>query len=156
MQTGLVHLHNLLRWIILVLLLLSTVKSYVGWKNNKAFTNADKKIWLFTLIAAHTTLLIGTYQWLLGRYGILTTMLPEGVSVMKDAFYRFYWIEHPVAMIAAITCITAAYAQAKKPIADSAKFKKAFYFFVAALVLLLAAIPWPFRDIIGRTLVPGM
>jgi hypothetical protein len=90
MQTGLVHLHNLLRWIVLVLLVISIVKSYSGWKNKKVFTPGDKKIWLFTMISAHVTLLIGLYQWLAGRYGILTTSLPEGTSVMKEKFYRFF------------------------------------------------------------------
>jgi hypothetical protein len=35
------------------------------------------------------------------------------------------------------------------------KYKKAFWFFVVALILILAAIPWPSREI-GRPLFPGM
>ena len=102
MATGLLHLHNLLRWIILVLLLVSIVKAYTGWRSKKEFNAADKKIWLFTMIAGHITLLLGLYQVLAGRIGIFTTELAAGTSVMKDKFYRFYWVEHPVTMIAAI------------------------------------------------------
>jgi hypothetical protein len=72
MDTGLVHLHNILRWVILVLLLLSVVKSYSGWKSKKSFTDGDRKTWLFTMIAAHTTLILGLYQWLAGRMGMIT------------------------------------------------------------------------------------
>ena len=118
MQTGLVHLHNILRWVILILLLVSIGKSYSGWKNKKVFTPGDRKTWLFTLIFSHLTLLLGLMQVLFGRFGIFTSSLPEGTSVMKDKFYRFFWIEHPTAMILAIVFITLGYGMAKKSVAD--------------------------------------
>jgi hypothetical protein len=156
MQTGFVHLHNLLRWIIVVLLLVSLVKAYTGWTSKKAFAAGDKKTWLFTMIASHITLLLGLYQVAMGRYGIFTTTLPEGTSFMKDKFYRFFWMEHPITMIGAIVFITLAHGMSKKAIADEVKYKKAFYFFLIAALLLLAGVPWPSRgEIIGRPLFPG-
>ncbi|MDR3712169.1 MAG: hypothetical protein P4L51_05095 [Puia sp.] len=154
MQTGLLHLHNLLRWIILILLVLSIVKSFSGWRGKKAFSPGDAKLWLFTMISAHITLLIGLFQLLAGRFGILTTQLPEGVSVMKDKFFRFYWVEHPFGMIVAIVFITLGRGMAKKPVSDETKYRKAFVFFLIALVFILASVPWPFREIIGRPLLP--
>ena len=156
MQTGLVHLHNILRWLILIFLLISIVKSYSGWKNKKIFTTSDRKTWLYTLIVSHITLLIGLYQVFFGRYGIITTTLPEGTSVMKDKFYRFFWVEHPTAMILAIVFITLGYGMAKKQVSDEIKYRKAFTFFIIALVLILAAVPWPFREIVGRPWFPGV
>ena len=156
MQTGFVHLHNLLRWIIVVLLLVSLVKAYSGWTSKKAFAAGDKKTWLFTMIASHITLLLGLYQVAMGRYGIFTSTLPEGTSFMKDKFYRFFWMEHPITMIGAIVFITLAHGMSKKAVADEIKYKKAFYFFLIAALLLLAGVPWPFRgEIIGRPLFPG-
>jgi hypothetical protein len=156
METGLLHLHNLLRWIILVLLLLSILKSYTGMTSKKTFEASDKKIWLFTMIAAHITLLLGLYQWLLGRYGLITYVKPEGVSMMKDPYLRFFQMEHPVSMILAIALITLGYGMAKKNVDDQTKYKKAFRYFVLALVLILAAVPWPFRELVARPLFPGM
>ena len=155
MQTGLVHMHNLLRWIILILLLVSVVKSYMGWKSGKAFSAGDRKIWLFTMIAAHVTLLIGLYQWLAGRYGLLTHQRPEGVSMMKDGYYRFFQFEHPLTMIVAILLITMGYGVAKKQLSDSDKYRKAFQLFLLALILILLRTPWPFMDTVGRGLFPG-
>ncbi len=154
MQTGLLHLHNLLRWVILVLLLVSLVKAWAGWQGNKVFSPGDKKTWLFTLIAAHTTLLLGLYQVALGRYGIFTIDLPGGTSVMKDKFFRFFWVEHPTGMIIAIVLITLGYGMSKKAVADGIKYKKAFFYFLFALIIILATIPWPFREIVGRPLIP--
>jgi hypothetical protein len=157
METGLVHLHSLLRWIILILLVLSVVKSYMGWKSGKAFSAGDKKIWLFTMIAAHVTLLVGLYQWLAGRYGLMTHVRPEGTSMMKDAFYRFFQLEHPLTMIVAILLITMGHGVAKKPFSDSDKYRKAFQLFLLALVLILFRTPWPFLgEPVGRPLFPGM
>ena len=155
METGLVHLHNLLRWVILIGLLIAVVKNYSGWQKKKTLSSGDKKLWFFTMLAAHITLLLGLYQWLFGRYGALVTELPADVKVMKDAFYRFFWIEHPVIMIIAIVLITLGRGMAKKAVPDPIKYKKAFWYFFVALLLILAAVPWPFREI-GRPLLPGM
>ncbi len=155
MQTGLIHLHNFLRWVILILLIVSIVKSYTGWQQKKVFTTGDKKIWLFTMISAHITLLIGLYQWAFGRYGIFVTDSPaEGV--MKNKFFRFFWVEHPTGMIIAIVLITLAHGMSKKPVSDETKFKKAFWYFLIALLIILVTVPWPFREIVGRPIFPGM
>ena len=156
MQTGLIHLHNFLRWVILILLVISILKAYSGWQGRKVFAPGDKKIWLFTMISAHTTLLLGLYQVALGRYGIFSTTLPEGTSVMKDKFFRFFWVEHPAGMILAIVLITLGYGMSKKSVSDEVKYKKAFYYFLIALIVILASIPWPFREIVGRPIFPGM
>ena len=155
METGLLHLHNLLRWIILILLLLSIYKAYVGWKNKKVFSNSDRKTWLFTLIVAHITLLVGLYQWLWGRYGMLKIPSPEG-GIMKSKFYRFFWVEHPTFMILAIIMITLGYGMAKKPLPDEVKYRRALWLFIVALLFILVAVPWPFRQDIGRPWFPGM
>jgi hypothetical protein len=155
MEKGLLDLHNLLRWIILILLLLSIYKAFVGWKNKKTFSPGDKKTWLFTLITAHIMLVIGLYQWLWGRYGMLK-IPPPAEGVMKSKFYRFFWVEHPTFMILAIFMITLAYRMAKKPLADEVKYRRVFWLFIVALLFILVAIPWPFRADIGRRWFPGM
>lgn len=155
LEVGLVHLHNFLRWVILLLLLVAIIKSYSGWQSKKPFAASDRKLWLFTMIAAHITLLLGIYQWLFGRFGALVTDLPEGTSVMKDTFYRFFWVEHPSIMIIAIVLITLGRGMAKKAVPDTTRYKKAFWYFFIALLLILAAVPWPFREV-GRPLFPGM
>ena len=107
------------------------------------------------MIAAHTTLLLGLYQWTLGRFGLFTFVKPEGVSMMKDPTLRFFQMEHPVMMILSVVFITLGYGMAKRAVADEEKYKKAFRYFLIAMLLILLAIPWPFREI-GRPLFPGM
>jgi uncharacterized membrane protein len=93
--------------------------------------------------------LVGLYLLFFGRFGIISAGKPDGVDVMKDKFFRFFWVEHPVGMLIAIVLITLGNAMAKKIVSDTTKFKKAFWFFFIALIIILATVPWPFREI-GR------
>ncbi|HEY9176799.1 MAG TPA: hypothetical protein VIN07_03870, partial [Flavipsychrobacter sp.] len=68
-----------------------------------------------------------------------------------------YWaMEHLLGMLIAIILIHIGYASVKKDIPDAAKFKKVFWYTLIALIAILITIPWPFREIIGRPLFPGM
>lgn len=152
MQAVLLEIHSVLRWIILLLLLLSIIQSFSGWRKHKELRDADARLWLFTMISAHLTLLIGLYLLFFGRFGVLSTGLPEGVHLMKDRFYRFFWVEHPVGMVLATTLITLARGVVKKQIQDPLKYKRAFWLFLLALIIILAVIPWPGMTVVGRPL----
>ncbi|HEX5654121.1 MAG TPA: hypothetical protein VFX58_13665 [Chitinophagaceae bacterium] len=143
MDTGLLHLHNILRWIILLLLLITLFQAF--GKNA-----GIRKTSLWLLISAHLMLLVGLYQVIAGRYGIIHG-LPEGAELMKDKFYRFFWVEHPLLMIAAIVLITMARGRAK-----ALNYRSTGWLLVIALLLILAGVPWPFREIVGRHWFPGM
>lgn len=139
------HLHSLLRWIILLLLLVCLFQAI-------SKSTAVRKTSLWLLISAHLMLIVGVYQWIAGRYGI-NKGLPEGIELMKDKFYRFFWIEHPLLMILAIILITVARGKAK-----NLNYKSVTWLLIIALLAILAAVPWPFREIVGegRTWFPGM
>jgi hypothetical protein len=144
MLTGLVHLHNVLRWVILILLLISLVQ---------AFTKKDglQKTSLWLLIAAHSTLVLGLFQYFNSAVGFkLISQLGFG-EVMKVGEYRFWAVEHISAMLISIILITIARGKAKR-----LNYKAAAILYVIALLLILAAVPWPFREGIGRPWFPGM
>ena len=143
METGLLHLHNILRWVILLLLLITFFQALA---KSKAIRGTS--LWL--MISAHIMFLIGIYQLIAGRFGI-TKGLPEGVELMKDSFYRFFWVEHPLGMLIAIILITIGRRKAKM-----LNYKAASWLYVIALIIILASIPWPFREVVGRPWFPDM
>jgi hypothetical protein len=64
---------------------------------------------------------------------------------MSNALLRFFTMEHLVGMLIAITLITIGRIKGKK-ITDSVKrHKLTFWYFLIALVIMFASIPWPFR-----------
>ena len=150
MYNALLFLHSLLRWIILLLALIAIYRSYGGMKSARPFSAGDKKIGLFLMIAAHTTLLIGLYQWITGPWGLQNIRNMGMSAVMKDPVYRFYAVEHLTGMIIAIALITIGRGVSKKDFPDAVKHKKTFWFYLIALILILASVPWPFRVGIAR------
>lgn len=149
------HLHSVLRWIILILLLVAIFKSLVN--KNKPFTSGHKKTGLFLMITADVMLLVGIYQWIVGPLG-LKSIQANGMSVvMKNSVLRFFAIEHLVGMLVSIILIHIGYNYTKKNIPDSTKHKRAVLYFGLALLVILTFIPWPFREAgAGRIWFPGM
>jgi hypothetical protein len=144
MYPGLLHLHNTLRWVILILLLLVLIQAITKKEGIR-----KSSLWL--LIAGHITLLLGLYQYFAGDSGF--KLISSAVSfgeVMKNSAARFWAVEHISAMLLAIVLITLARRSAK-----NLAYKKAAILYTIALLLILVAVPWPFREGIGRSWFPG-
>jgi hypothetical protein len=149
MYTGLLHLHNILRWVILILLLVAMFQAFAA--RSGKLPGGLKKSSLFLLISAHITLLIGLYQYFAGEVGYKTIQTYGMSEVMKNSALRFWAVEHITGMVVAIVLITIARGKVKKTQNASASI-----LYVVALLIILATIPWPFRENVGRALFPGV
>ncbi len=138
------QLHSILRWVILILLILTIVKSFQGMRKNGAYNASDKKFALWTLIGAHLQLVIGLVQYFVGGKGLHNIQTYGMGDVMKNSVMRFYAVEHIFVMLIAIILITVGYSTAKRTLAPRKKHKKIFIFYLIALILILSRIPWPF------------
>ena len=150
MYTGLLHLHSFIRWVILILEIVVIYRCYTGMSSGRPFGAGDRKAGLFLMISAHTQLLVGLYLYLAGPWGLANISNLGFGEVMKDRVARFYAVEHIFGMLVAIVLITIGRGVAKKAIPDAKKFKRGFWLFLIALVIILATIPWPFREGISR------
>ncbi len=129
------HAHSGLRYVVLALLLAAIFTAYTKWQKGEP---GDSKIYLFALIATHTQLLIGL---------ILYAMSPKvNFSLISEKVFRFYSIEHVFMMLIAIVLITVGRIRSKK-LAGADKHRTVLYFYTMALIIILAAIPWPFRNL---------
>lgn len=144
MEKGLLHTHNLLRWIILILLLVTIFQAF---SKNQGIRKSS--LWL--LIAAHITFLIGIYQWFSGNFGYKIWQNVPVKDIMKTSALRFWAIEHIFGMLLAIVLITIGRTKSKQ-----LKYGPAGWLYLIALIIILATIPWPFREVIGRPWFPGM
>jgi uncharacterized membrane protein (DUF485 family) len=139
LYTILQHVHSGLRWVVLLLLLWTIWGAFQGRQKGAAFADADRKRGLFAMISAHVQLLLGLLLYFISPY-----VKFEG-GIMKDSLLRFYTVEHISMMLIAIVLITLGYSRANKKADDRAKFQTQLVFFLIALLVILAAIPWPFR-----------
>ncbi len=137
--------HSFLRWVVLILALITVVKYLIGWLQKKSFTASENKISLFYSIAMDIQLIVG-----LVLYLFLSPITNTFQIDMKDTFSRFWGMEHLAMMIIAIALVHIGRVMVKKGKTDVAKFSKGSIYFMLSLLIMLASIPWPFREIIGR------
>lgn len=137
MYPGLVHAHSGLRWIALILLVAAVVVAVSKWQGRSGYTDGNRKLYLFTLIAVHTQLLIGL---------VLYFISPKvNFGLMSEKIYRFYTVEHTAGMLIAIVLITIGYSRSKRANDALTKQRLVGIFYGLGLLLILASIPWPFR-----------
>lgn len=128
------HLHSGFRYIVFILLLLAIIQSLLGWINRKPYTETNRKINLFTLISAHTQLLIGIVLYFLSPY------VQFNSDTMKNDTTRYYTVEHWVMMLIAIILITVGYSRSKKIIMPESKHRTVAIFDLVALFVIIGAI----------------
>lgn len=136
------HLHSGLRWIVLIGLLITIITSIMGMAGQKEFTDKNRKLSLIAFISSHIQLLVGIYLFIVSPKVSLENM-------MASTSYRFYSLEHPFMMILAIILITLGYMKAKRGTVSKQRFKTLAVYYGIALILIIAAIPWPFREALG-------
>lgn len=142
------HLHSMLRWLLLVVLIFVVITSFIGWKNGKIYTKGHGKLVFYTVLIAHLQLITGLVLYFLGPWANRLTMMAD---TMRDPVSRFFAVEHLLGMLIAIVLITIGSARAKRVAEDAGKYKVVFTLFGIALLLILLSIPWPFREVgMGR------
>lgn len=134
-------LHSYWAYLVLILLVISTVNALIKFFGNKEFAAFDFRVSLFTLIVVHIQLLLGIVLFFAADYLSLIGEMGMG-GVMKNSLLRSNIIEHPLTMIIATVLITMGYSKHKKKLTSKPKFKQLAMFYTLALVLVLAKIPW--------------
>ena len=143
----LLHLHSFLRWAVLIFLIITLVQSFAAKKDPKAGNNLQRTS-LILLIATHITFLIGLYLYFFGDLGFKLLLNSSFGEVMKNKGARFWAVEHLTGMIIAVALITVGRRKVK-----ALSFGTAAWLYLIALIIILATVPWPFRDVIGRPLI---
>ncbi len=137
LYTILLKSHSGLRWLLLFMFIATLIQL-----GRKAFGKADiqvKSISLYTLILTHIQFLIGLVLY------FISPKVVFAATSMKDSILRFYLVEHISLMIIAIIILTIGYSKSKQYFSEPKGAKKAFYYYLISLVLILISIPWPFR-----------
>jgi hypothetical protein len=155
METGILHLHNVLRWAVLLFGVLTLFTAMRGLNGRREFTNGDKRTALYFLISCDLQLLLGLFLYFTRGYFSNFTNGAIG-EVMKSPASRFWTIEHGPVMILAIVLVHIGYAATKGTRPNVRKFRSLFWFTLFALIIFAVTIPWPFREAVGRALFPGM
>jgi hypothetical protein len=135
-------LHNILRWVTLVLAILATVMAFTGWFGKREWGERDRKIGSFTAMAMDIQFLLGLILYVvLSPFGIKG--LSQGMEfVNANRDYRFFGLEHVAIMVLAVVFAHLGTILPRKASTSLAKFKRAAIPFAVMFILLVVAIPW--------------
>lgn len=136
-------LHSYLRWVVLGLGVTLLFQSWLGWRRSAPWSTASERL--------HEAF-VGTLrlQFLLGLFlYVFLSPLPRAFwtglpGSMKESVLRFFGMEHIVMMLLAIAVAEIGRGRSKRSADARGRQKRVFLWNLAALLLLLSSIPWPF------------
>jgi len=141
MYVGFLHIHDTLRWLLLIGLLITLTKYLAGWLGNKPWKRADNILGISVTLLMDLQLISGlTLYFFLSP--ITQIALSDFGAAMKNTDLRFYAVEHLSLMLIAVVLVHFGRAKSKSAKTDEGKFKAGSIFFLIALMVIFAAIPW--------------
>jgi hypothetical protein len=144
MGNTLLIIHSLLRWVVILTGFWAVIKSFSGLTQKRVYTAADGKSNLFFMISCDLQLVIGLLLYFVNGWAANWTN-GNLHAVMNNQAERFFTVEHESMMIIAWLLVHIGRVVVKKGKTDRTKFSKSLIYFGVALLLILLAIPWPFR-----------
>lgn len=141
MYTGFLHLHDGLRWLILLAFVITLVKYVAGWLGEQPWKKVDNMLGLILTALMDLQLIAGAVL-----YFVLSPVTKLAMSdfrgAMKDPDLRFYAVEHLTIMLIAVILVHIGRAKSKKAVFDRDKFKAGAIYLIIAFALILMGIPW--------------
>ncbi len=133
--------HNLLRWIIVVLSLVVIFKTYQGWFTKSIWVPSIQKLSTYFTIALDSQLLVGFILYFVFS-PLSKALFADFSAAMSNPTLRFYGLEHPLLMIIAIALAHIGSSTGKKDLPDNVKYRRAAIFFTLSILAIIFAIPW--------------
>jgi FtsH-binding integral membrane protein len=151
MFSFLLAFHSLWRWVVLISLLYSIFRAFTRNKNKQEFSSADNSLRHWTATIVHVQLAVGfvlyfkspTVAYFLNNFG----------EALKIPDTLFFGLLHILLMTMAAVIITIGSAMSKRKTTDAEKFSTMYKWFLAGLIIILLAIPWPGSPIASRQLI---
>ena len=145
MYEFILELHNIFRWIVLVLALIAVITAFIGGIGKREWTKRDKQIGTFYTISMDIQLLLGLILYLFFSEFGLKAIRYQGMSYVMSEGGRetmFFAVEHIFIMVVAVVFAHLGSILAQKAPESKGKFKRAAIFFTLSLLTLLVGIPW--------------
>jgi hypothetical protein len=136
----LIHTHSGLRWILLVLMVLSIVYAFRAKSQPHIPDKKKINIPLYTMILFTLQLVIGFILY------FTSPKVSFESGIMGDSVLRFFTVEHLLGMFIAWVLIHLGYLRSRKQ-EYARSYRTIFRYYLIALVIVLASIPWPFRNL---------
>ncbi len=150
MHEILLALHNVVRWLVVVLGIVVLVRALWGWLGKKTWEKTDRMLGVAFTSAFDMQILLGFLLYFFSSsYGLNAFLTQPVGQVLGNETTRLFAIEHPLIMVLAVVFAHLGSLLPKKAKDDQTRHKQAAICFGLAILLTLAAMPW------ARPLFPG-
>ena len=151
MLTLMLALHSLIRWAAIAFGFVIIIRALSGMSKG-SFEDADGRFGRLFAISLDVQMLLGILMYLF--FSTITTSAIENLgSAMSNSVTRFWIVEHPTMMLAALVFAHIGVVRVRKAPEAKAKHRTGLIFFGIAMLLILLGTPWPF-SVAARPILP--
>lgn len=140
--------HSLLRWLVVASLACSIYRAWRGLVTRSVFSKLDNSVRHWTATLGHMQLIVGVLLYVQSPVVRYFWRHVPGSLHQRDTV--FFGVIHGTCMLAAVAVLTIGSALAKRRPTDREKFRTMLTWFLAALIIILIFIPWPFSPLAAR------
>lgn len=147
MYAFLLALHNLLRWVVVLLALYLLVRTYWGLLSRRTYTSQDANAGRWFSISLDVQVLVGLILYFVVS-PITRSALADFGAAMSNPDIRFFAVEHILMMVVAVILSHVGTAQVRKAADDRARFVRSAIWYTLAILVLLVGVPWVQRPLL--------
>ncbi len=141
-------IHNLIRWLVLILGVIALVRAYRGWFGKRDWSALDQRISVFFTSALDIQLLLGLLLYFF--LSPITKLAFSDISgVMGNAQARFFILEHALYMFISVVLAHVGAVLARKAENALIRHRYVAIWFSLSFLAILIGMPW------SRPLLPG-
>jgi hypothetical protein len=135
--------HSILRWAVLGAAAWAAFSARAGLLDGRSFTRKARVPGVVLAAVADLQLLLGLSMWL--------WLSPSAIT---SGGRSHYWtFVHPLAGIAVVALVHIGSVKSRRMLDDAGRWRTAYRFYLAALIVAVLGIPWPLLGM-GRPLLP--
>ena len=149
MYTFFLAVHNILRWVALILAIVALVRAYWGWFGGREWTSTDRRMGSFYSISLDVQILLGLLLYFVFS-PITKAALSNFGGAMSNPDVRYFALEHVFYMILAVILAHVGVITARRAEEDVAKHRRAAIWISLSFIALILGMPW------FRPLLPGI
>lgn len=142
-------LHNIVRWLALILGIVAALLAWIGWLGKQDWKPLNGKLGSYFAISVDVQFLLGLVLYLF-LSPLTRSALQNFSAAMGASDLRFFALEHPFYMILALVFAHLGSILPRRVEEPPAKFRRAAILISLAVLLILLGTPWL------RPLFPGL
>ncbi len=151
MYLAVLTIHNVLRWFVILFGLMAAIGGFVGWLGKRPWGRGDNRAGMLFTMVLDLQFLVGALLYFV-LSPITRGALGNMAGAMGNAVTRYFAVEHVALMVLAVVVAHVTRSRTRRAAGEVARHRTAAIGFSLSMLLILAAIPWPFLQV-GRPLL---